>query len=108
MSEKICDCMGCDYGVDCVKQAEKPEPTQQEQYVEARFTLIEELFSQLFGFFPPDAAEALAAGYNERRGRIRVTFNRSPDESKELMDAAKAIPNETKLILPQKSGLILP
>ena len=33
---------------------------EQSSYVEARLGLIEELFAQIFGMFPPEAAEAKA------------------------------------------------
>lgn len=64
MNKPMCDCLGCAVGGDCSAQAKAPQP---DQYVEDRMTLIEEMFSQLFAFLPPDAANALATEYNRRR-----------------------------------------
>lgn len=45
-------------------------PAQADPYVEARFDLIEQMFAQLFGFFPPKAADAMAQEYNRRRSAV--------------------------------------
>lgn len=83
---------------------------EHEAYVEARLGLIEELFAQIFGMFPPEAAEAFATGYNQRRAGIILHFKPESDEAKQIIAAETKAQAQSKpsLVLVPPSNIILP
>jgi hypothetical protein len=87
-----------------------PDPQTLDAYVEARLGLIEELFAQIFGMFPPAAAEAFATGYNQRRAGIILHFKPESDEAKQIMAAEAKAQEQSKpsLVLVPPSNIIIP
>ena len=106
-----CDCPACQNGGDrCWRDIEVEEkPIDLEAYVEARFDLIEELFAQMFGLFPPEAAEAFASGYNQRRAGIILHFKPESAAAKEIIAAEeRARAKASPLVLVPPSNIIVP
>lgn len=82
---------------------------ESQAYVEARLGLIEELFAQMFGLFPPEAAEAFASGYNQRRAGIILHFRPDSEEAKQIIAAEeKARLKKPSLVVVPPSNIILP
>lgn len=73
-------------------------------YTEARFDLLEQMFSQLLGFFPPEAADSLATEYNKRRTAVIVKHRPESELAKALQESKP----EPKLELVQPPSIILP
>jgi hypothetical protein len=88
-----------------------PDLQTLDAYVEARLGLIEELFAQIFGMFPPEAAEAFATGYNERRAAI-IGHYKPEQLERELVqqayEAEKAKKKKPSLVVVPSSNIILP
>ena len=83
-------------------------PAAESAYVEARLTLIEELFAQMFGFLPLEAAEAFATGYNERRAAILGQYKPEILQREVEEEAARKALQKPSLVVVPSSNIILP
>lgn len=77
-------------------------PKEPDSYVEARLDLIEQMFAQMFAFFPPEAAELMAQEYNQRRTAVIQTFLPGTEFAASMTVQAPAAKPERSLLLVPK------
>lgn len=98
-NKPMCDCLGCAVGGECCAIPVAPQEIfkrEPDAYLEARLSLVEEMFAQLLGGVPQNIAVQISAIYNLKRREILKQFY--PDLKEP--PPAKALPEKGRIIFP--------